>query len=143
MPNPDEVVELLRRRGLRATPQRRAIIAAVRSAGGHWTAESVFDRVRTELPTISLKTVYETLHSLVGVGELRELVLGRGPTRFDTAADPHHHVICLECNRIEDMDFDADAIVIDQAKGFSIVRTNVIAWGRCPECQTMGSGSGT
>jgi Fe2+ or Zn2+ uptake regulation protein len=65
MPNPDELVELLRRRGFRATPQRRTIIDAVRTAGGHLTAESVLDRVRTELPTISLKAVHETLHSLV------------------------------------------------------------------------------
>ena len=72
--NPDELVELLRRRGLRATPQRRATIDAVRTAGGHVTAESVFDRVRTEVRTISLKTVYETLHSLVAAGEIRELV---------------------------------------------------------------------
>lgn len=135
MPNPDELVELLRRRGLRATPQRRAIIDAVGSAGGHVTAESVFDRVRAELPTISLKTVYETLHSLVAVGEMRELYLGAGPTRFDTTVGPHQHLICLMCNRIEDIDFDVDAVAVDQRQGFSVVRTDVIAWGRCPECE--------
>jgi Fe2+ or Zn2+ uptake regulation protein len=135
MPNPDELVELLRRRGLRATPQRRAIIDAVRTAAGHVTAESVFDQVRTELPTISLKTVYETLHTLVAVGEMRELALGAGPTRFDTTVGPHHHLICLKCNRIEDIDFDVDAIAVGQRQGFSVVRTDVIAWGRCPDCE--------
>lgn len=133
-PTPDDLVDILHRRGLRATPQRRAIIEAVRTAGGHVTAESVFDRVRSGLPTISLKTVYETLHSLVGAGEMRELVTGVGPTRFDTAASPHQHAICLDCNRIEDIDFDVDAIAADPRPGFSVVRTDVIIWGRCPDC---------
>lgn len=133
--NPDELVELLRRHGLRATPQRRAIIDAVRAAGGHVTAESVFDRVRIGLPTISLKTVYETLHSLVAVGEMRELVVGAGPIRFDPATRPHSHLICLRCNRVEDVDFDLDTTSVGQRQGFSIARTDVIAWGCCPDCK--------
>lgn len=135
MPEPDELVEVLRRRGLRPTPQRRAIIDAVRTAGGHLTAESVFERVREDMPTISLKTVYETLHSLVAVGEMRELVVGSGPTRFDTTSRPHHHMICLDCKRIEDVDFDVAAASSDQGRGFSILHTDVIAWGRCADCQ--------
>lgn len=142
MSNRDELVDLLRAKGLRATPQRRAIIDAVLATGGHVTAQSVYDRVRTELPTISLKTIYETLHSLVAVGELRELVLGVGPIRFDTTVRPHHHAICLNCNRILDMDFDTDLLPVDQRQRFSIVRTDVIAWGRCPECQAQAGGQG-
>lgn len=134
-PTPGDLVDVLHRRGLRATPQRRAIIEAVRTADGHVTAESVFDRVRTELPTISLKTVYETLHSLVAAGEMRELATGVGPTRFDTTVRPHQHAICLYCNRIDDIDFDVDAIAADQRSGFSVVRTDVIIWGRCPDCE--------
>jgi Fe2+ or Zn2+ uptake regulation protein len=139
MPNPDELVELLRRRGLRATPQRRAIVDVVRNAGHHVTAESIFERVRIDLPTISLKTVYETLHSLVAVGEIQELVVGAGPTRFDTTVEPHHHMICLTCGRIEDVDFDVDTIAVDRRQGFSIVRTDVIGWGRCPDCEDQAS----
>jgi Fe2+ or Zn2+ uptake regulation protein len=44
-------------------------------------------------------------------------------------------LICVKCNRIEDIDFDVDAIAVDQRRGFAIVRTDVIAWGRCPDCE--------
>jgi Fe2+ or Zn2+ uptake regulation protein len=135
MPDPDELAELLRGHGLRPTPQRRAIVDAARRGGGHVTAESVFERVRDDLPTISLKTVYETLHSLVAVGVMRELVLGVGAIRFDMTPHPHHHVVCLECHRIEDVDLDEDATRIHQHQGFSIVRTDVTAWGLCEGCQ--------
>jgi Fur family peroxide stress response transcriptional regulator len=136
MEQSDDLVGLLRRRGLRPTPQRRAIVDAVRAQGGHVTAESIFERVRADMPTISLKTVYETLHSLVAVGELRELALGAKPTRFDTAVDPHHHLICVACGRIDDVDFQMDGYLADHP-GFSIVHTDVVAWGRCQDCQVL------
>jgi Fe2+ or Zn2+ uptake regulation protein len=131
----DELVDLLRRRGLRPTPQRRSIVNAVRAGGGHVTADSVFERVRAEMPTISLKTVYETLHSLVAVGELRELALGSRPTLFDTTLRPHHHLICLDCGRIDDFDFRMDTSLGAQRPEFAIVHTDVVAWGRCQQCQ--------
>jgi Fe2+ or Zn2+ uptake regulation protein len=139
MASPDELAGVLRRRGLRATPQRRAVIEAVHTAGGHVTAESVFERVRTELPTISLKTVYETLHSLVSAGEMRELATGAGPIRFDTRVRPHHHLICLKCHRIEDIDLAIDTGNLDQRQDFAVVRADVIIWGRCRECQDEGT----
>lgn len=142
MATPDELTEVWRRRGLRATPQRRAVIDALRSTTGHLTAEEVFDLVRERLPTISLKTVYETLHSLVAVGELQELPLGAGPTRFDPTVRPHHHLICLDCHRITDADFDTDTIPIDQRQGFTLARIEMIAWGRCPECQDQARAGG-
>ncbi|HLI23968.1 MAG TPA: Fur family transcriptional regulator [Acidimicrobiales bacterium] len=140
MKDPDALVELLRRRGLRATPQRRAIVDAVRAGGGHVTADSVFQSVRAGMPTISLKTVYETLHSLVAVGELTELTVGGQPARYDTTVRPHHHLICLDCSRIEDVDFHMDAPVAGQRPGFSIVHTDVVAWGRCQDCQALAGG---
>jgi len=136
-PSLDETAELLHRRGLRATPQRQVIVKAVRSLGGHVTAESVFEQVRSELPSISLKTVYETLHSLVAVGELQELILGVGPTHFDTIVRPHHHLICLNCNRIQDIDPVECIIPPQQRRGFSVVRTEVTVWGRCPFCKKL------
>ncbi|MBO0730232.1 MAG: transcriptional repressor [Acidimicrobiaceae bacterium] len=135
MQDPDELVGLLHSHGLRATPQRRAIIDAVHTAGGHVTAETVFDWVRTEMPTISLRTVYETLHCLVSAGEMREVVLAPGPLRFDTNVGPHHHLICLRCHRIEDIDMDVNPIAVDELHGFSFVRTEVIVWGYCPDCE--------
>lgn len=134
----DELVEVLHRRGLRATPQRRAIVEVVRRVGGHVDAETVFEQVRTAMPTISLKTVYETLHSLVAIGEMRELTLGGGPTLFDTRGRPHQHLVCLTCNHIEDIDVEVEAFTAGQREGFSIVRTDVTAWGHCPACVDAG-----
>src|SRR5688572_13327113 len=54
--------EVLRDRGLRATPQRLAVHRAVAESSGHPDAEEIWAAVRTELPNISLRTVYEVLH---------------------------------------------------------------------------------
>ena len=57
----------------------------------HPTAESVYAAVSAEMPTISLRTVYQTLNDLAAMGELSLLDVGTGSTRFDPNLDPHHH----------------------------------------------------
>ncbi len=64
MKSPDELTEAFRDRGLRVTPQRQAIFRVLHGSDRHPTAEWVFDAVRRDLPTISLKTVYQALNDL-------------------------------------------------------------------------------
>ena len=56
------------------------------------------------METISLKTVYQTLHDLAELGEIAALDLGTGMTRFDPNVDhPHHHLVCRQCGRVRDL----------------------------------------
>ena len=135
MPHPDEVMQVYRQHGLRVTPQRQAIFNAVHNAAGHVTAAAIYDQVRVEMPTISLKTVYETLYSLSILGQVQRLELGTGSMLFDTTVRPHHHLICRSCHRIEDVNIDIKPVAVGQLLGFSIFSTDVIAWGLCPECR--------
>jgi Fe2+ or Zn2+ uptake regulation protein len=134
MDDPDSVIRTLREHGLKVTPQRQAILRIVWESAGHLTAEGVYNRARLEMPTISLKTVYETLHSLVALGQIRQLDVGTGSTLFDITVRPHHHLVCTACRRTEDVDFDIDPLPVDQRQGFSVASTDVIVRGLCPDC---------
>lgn len=134
MQDPNDVVEVFRQHGLRVTPQRKAIFDAVHQAGGHVTVEAIFEHVRVRMPTISLKTVYETLHSLAIVGQVQKLDVGPGSMRFDKTVRPHHHLICLSCHRMEDVDIEVKPLAASERRGFSISFADVIAWGVCPDC---------
>src|SRR4051812_26481451 len=104
MKTSDQLTTLFREQGLRVTPQREAIFRLLQANDAHPTVESLYDRARTEMPTISLKTVYQTVHDLEALGEVNVLDLGTGTLRVDpNVEDDHHHLVCTECGRVRDL----------------------------------------
>lgn len=134
------MVELFRRRGLKVTPQRECIFEVLWGSDHHPTAESVYAEARTRMPTMSLRTVYQTLNDLASMGELSQLDLGTGSTRFDPNTDVHHHLVCTSCGRVRDLyaDFGAISVPPEDAQGFAVGATEVVFRGMCEECQNPG-----
>jgi Fe2+ or Zn2+ uptake regulation protein len=132
----DELSGVFRSRGLKVTPQRQAVFRALADARHHPTAESVYLEVSSELPTISLRTVYQTLNDLASMGELGALDLGTGSTRFDPNLAPHHHLVCHGCGQVVDLHHDFSGVVLpaDTADGFEITTTEIVFRGRCATC---------
>ncbi len=134
----DEMIRLFRQRGLRITPQRRAIFALLADDASHPTAEEVYQRVRQSLPDISRMTVYNTLRELVSFGELLEVEtdLDRAG-RYDPNTSHHHHLLCLRCHALVDVETLPDDldIPLPDARGYRIVRSQVTYYGYCPACQ--------
>jgi Fe2+ or Zn2+ uptake regulation protein len=107
-------------------------------AGVHPTAEAVHAAVVEELPTVSLKTVYQTLNDLSGMGELHHIDLGTGSGRFDTTLDAHQHFVCERCGRVWDVhgDFTGVRMPDDQSPGFRVSSTDIVFRGQCDNCST-------
>lgn len=133
------MVTLLRAKGMRATPQRLAVLEAVRTSGEHLCAEQVYERVRETLPHISLATVYKALNELREIGKVRALPVS-GKLRFDVDEGvEHHHLICERCSRVLDVNA-GEAFQIPQLPeayrgGFEVYRTQVNFRGLCPRCK--------
>ena len=143
MKSPGELTELFRANGLKVTPQRQAIFRVLDGNPQHPSAEAVYAQVSTEMPTISLRTVYSTLHDLADMGELAQLDLGTGSSRFDPNLDPHHHLVCESCGRVRDLaaDFPDVRVPVTAAHGFEVTATEIIFRGRCPACRQAAEGS--
>jgi Fur family peroxide stress response transcriptional regulator len=77
--------------GLRNTPQREIIYSILTKKRDHPTADEVFARVKAEMPTISLATVYNCLEALVQCNLVRQVNFERGPTRYCPNLHPHAH----------------------------------------------------
>lgn len=101
----DLVVKLIQERGLKMTPQRRAIIEFLETAENHPTAEEVFSDVNAKFPMSSRATVYNTLNWLRESGMLGEKFDGNS-IRFDPNIERHHHFQCRKCGKVEDVGFD-------------------------------------
>jgi rubrerythrin/Fe2+ or Zn2+ uptake regulation protein len=93
-----------RKRGLAITPQRVAVMRVLVNSGEHPRAETVFAQVRKEYPNISLATVHRTLETLCAIGEARKVTPLHDSARYDGNTAPHHHVVCVRCRKICDID---------------------------------------
>jgi Fe2+ or Zn2+ uptake regulation protein len=132
------MVELFHRRGLKVTPQRELIFELLWGAGDHPTADSVYAEARTRMATMSLRTVYQTLNDLADMGELNQLDLGTGSTRFDPNTDVHHHLVCTNCGKVRDLyaDYRAISVPAGAGEGFVVGAAEVVFRGLCQACQT-------
>lgn len=132
-----ELVQLFRKRGLRVTPQRRAIFDLLAGEEGHPTAEDIFRRVSAVMPDVSRTTVYNTIHELLEMGELAEVEeVSAGGTRYDTRTAPHHHLACLGCHAVVDIprDFAGLELAPEEKAGYQVLKRQVTFYGYCPKC---------
>jgi Fe2+ or Zn2+ uptake regulation protein len=142
--SPDELTRIFRARGLKVTPQRQAIFRALHGSTVHPTAETVYATVSRDMPTISLRTVYQTLHDLADMGEVVALDLGTGAVRYDTHIGPHHHLVCESCGDVQDLETDFPGVVVPEggAPGFEVMATEIVFRGRCRDCVAAAAGDG-
>jgi Fur family transcriptional regulator, stress-responsive regulator len=137
---PADPADVLRERGFRVTAQRLAVMRAV-SGDPHVTADAVAERVRAEIGFISLQAVYDVLNVLVDVGLIRRIQPAGSPARFEArVSDNHHHVICRDCGRTDDVDCAvgyAPCLTAADDMGYEIDEAEVIYWGHCPQCQAQ------
>ena len=148
MRNPDELVAAFRATGRKVTPQRERIFRVLHDSATHPTADAVHAAVVADMPSVSLRTVYATLHELAEMGELRQLELGTGSARFDPTTSDHHHLVCDGCGSVQDLaaDFPDVALRPDNPFGFRVDTTQIVFRGRCRTCagpSTTSPGPGT
>lgn len=128
----DELAARLRARGLRVTPQRGQVLAAVRELR-HATPEQISESV----PGVDVTTVYRTLELLEELGFVRHAHLGHGAPSYRPAEDEHIHIVCHSCGGVVDADPDlVDQLVADleRDRGFVVDRAHFTVFGRCADC---------
>src|SRR5436190_8041870 len=133
-----ELTNLLRKRGLRVTPQRLVLHRVLRSQDRHVTAEAAMRSLNEELPNVSLPTVYATLELFEDLGLVRRVAMEGGPALFDSRTDDHNHVACRRCGRVEDIDVTVEEKRLRaaaRAAGYEPEHTDVIVVGLCSDCR--------
>ena len=130
-----QLLARLRAGGGRVTPQRVAILKV--AMGGHRSAEEIFDRVRAEAPGVSRATVYKTLETLKALGEVQELEVGAGRAHYDALRpEPHPHVVCPACGRIEDIEVPGFEALAGhaEAQGHRVESLRLEFFASCADC---------
>lgn len=129
----------LRVRGYRLTPQREMIVEAIAHAGRHVTAEEVFGQVHAHTRAVNIATVYRTLDLLSELGLVSRGDLGGGKVSYAALSHgPHCHLVCRTCGRVIEADSELVADLderLQEACGFSPDLGHFVMNGVCAECQ--------
>jgi Fur family transcriptional regulator, ferric uptake regulator len=133
-----DIIEILRNRGLRMTPQRRAIVGEILRTQGHISPTALVRRVQGEMPGVNASTIYRTLSLLEEVGVLAHAHLEGGAEYHRAEEPPHVHLACSTCGAEDDLSIDetkelADLIVVRH--DFEPDLTHFAISGLCGDCR--------
>jgi len=128
----------LKAEGLRLTPQRELVLAAVDRLG-HATPEEVLAEVRQSSESLNLSTVYRTLDVLEHVGLIRHAHLSDRVATYHSVGGPEHfHAICRKCERVRSVDVSVAADFADRLRtelGFVADVGHLTIFGECEVCE--------
>ena len=132
--------EILKKQGLKLTPQRKAIYEEVINSEGHRECEEIYLALNRKKKSVSLATVYRTLNVLVENNFARKMDSGDGRLLFENKIDiPHHdHLICTSCGKIlEFMDEEIEKLQekIANESNFILKKHIHQLFGICKKCQ--------
>lgn len=130
-------LEICRSKGLKLTPQRLAIFQEIASSVNHPTVEDIHRKIKKNMPTVSLDTVYRAMAMLSESGTINRVEVLDDKFLYDTNLKIHHHLVCVKCKQVEDFywrQFD-DLLKPELAAEWGIIdRTHVELRGICREC---------
>lgn len=136
-----DLIQALRRAGLRITAPRRAICTALAdSAGEHVGAGDILERARRVADGgVNESTVYRTLDTFEQLGILRHVHLGHGPGVYHFVDEqPHHHLVCERCGKSVDVplaDVRPLLKMVAAKHGFNAEGMHFALSGLCEDCR--------
>ena len=126
-----------REAGLRLTHQRLEIYSELADTPDHPTAESIYQRIRKKIPTISLDTVYRTLATFARHGLINKVETVESQARFEVKIKRHHHLTCRKCYKITDFQWesiDDVSLPVEINSWGRVENKNVTVYGICKDC---------
>ena len=123
----------------RITKQRKAIFQALEGDTTHPTADEIYQRVKRDLPSISLATVYRNLKLLADSGLILEISTPDGPNRYDPQTPRHYHLLCQRCERVDDVELPVQRTLerrLEASTQYEVHTHELIFYGVCPSCRS-------
>ncbi|MFS0781101.1 Fur family transcriptional regulator [Bacillus sp. 1P06AnD] len=139
----DRIKKQLHSSSYKLTPQREATVRVLlEHEEDHLSAEDVYLLVKEKSPEIGLATVYRTLELLTELKIVDKINFGDGVSRYDLrqegAAHFHHHLVCMECGAVDEIQEDLlDEVEMEVEKRwhFKIKDHRLTFHGICYRCQ--------
>ena len=134
MATTDPFVNELKRKNITPSHQRVMILRYLVENQCHPTVDQIFSALRSQIPTLSKATVYNTLNVFIEAKLVRVLSIEENETRYDIVMKNHGHFKCESCGSIYNFAVDIDRFETKELQEFRITEKNVYFGGICPAC---------
>jgi len=134
----ESMISQMRKKGLKVTPQRLAIIDVLIELGdSHPGASLIYKKAKKKKKSLSLSTTYATLNEFSRHGIIKTLQFDKMEDRYDGNLEEHINLICERCEKILDYNvpITVDPKRVMRKTGFSITDTRLEYYGLCRECR--------
>lgn len=134
----EKYIKKLKKKDIRMTSQRYAILKFLAIDGNHPTANDIYEHLRDDFPKMSVATVYNNLNFFQEAGIVQELPFGESSSHFDLTDTRHYHVVCNRCGKVVDFDYSGLENVedtVEKLTNFKVDGHEFKVTGLCQECQ--------
>lgn len=136
----NDIISKLKLEGYRITPARAKIIDIFIKSSSPISAIDLIQDFKKIKIDINKTTIYRELEFLLNKNLIREVEFGEGKKRYELEMGKHHHhLVCLNCKKVEDVDLEMDLSVeekkIEKETGFKIKSHSLEFFGYCQKCQ--------
>jgi len=100
----EQFESVCREHGFPVTIHRRMVLEAMLDQKDHPTADRIYELIKKQIPGISRTTVYRILDTFVQLGIIVKVCHHGAAARFDPVTQWHHHLVCMHCDRIIDIE---------------------------------------
>ncbi len=129
------ITERLELHGHRVTASRRTVLRTVLAQPAHFSVDDVLRRTRR----VGRATVFRTIKILLDLNILCRITLEDGDVQYRLSTrGHHHHLVCVECRRVEDFTMCDVAPLVRQlaaATEYEIEGHRLEVYGRCSDCR--------
>jgi Fur family ferric uptake transcriptional regulator len=135
-----EFKEFIKKKGLKYTPEREAILREILKIDDHFDVEELYLRFKQKGSKISKASIYRTLPLLIEGGFIQEVYKQEGHSHYEVTLNkmPHIHFICISCKRVDEVIDDRLVELIkehEEKKGYKLLTYHLEVFGLCPECK--------
>lgn len=134
----DKYVKLLKENNIKITPQRLIVLKYLEEHPIHPTAEKIFSDLKSNNPSLSKTTIYNTLETLNEHGIIQSITISGSELRYDLFSGMHHHFLCKKCGKIIDIDIACPNIKKMSEYGHKVEEVHGYIKGICKDCLKRG-----
>jgi Fur family peroxide stress response transcriptional regulator len=120
--------------GIKPTFQRLCVLELMEQSSEHLTADAIYESLLKKMPTMSRTTIYNTLNLFLEKGLIAPIMITGTEVRYEISTNQHHHFLCLQCNRIYDVDVQCPLFESKEVDGHKIQEIHGYFKGICRNC---------